>query len=47
MRQHETEHLLDVMFATSIGDAIRQVERPASSQDEELVRPFPAGGSTS
>lgn len=46
MRQHEPEHLLDVMFATTIGDTVKQIERTSANCDDDLARPFPANKET-
>lgn len=46
MRQHEPEHLLDVMFATTIGDTVKQIERTPTKHDDDLAKPFPTDKET-
>ena len=50
MRQHnpDEQSLLDVMFATSIGEAIGQIEKPpANHAVDDLAEPFPSAGASS
>ena len=50
MRQHnpDEQQLLDVMFATSIGDAIGQIEKPSANHGvDDLVEPLPSTGASS